>query len=194
MKAIVVLWLLAVCCLGTELDLLSPKRLERIFQDLAVKIEKAKEPSDIIDGFKEFCEGFYEGVYEILKWDIRMFGMCYEGFGKTYTDLITFWADLKKLFEHFDLHDLYVLVSNLFSHILSNFASCYVAVGYVTHFLDLFRHLTWEDVQNRLLFTFLTNAFGLFEDIIAFVTCAIRLVPRCAGEAIGQVAYIMLFH
>ena len=153
MKVILLMALLICGCSCFEINQVLINRVGEMMTNINTKVNmtKQREAGDIIDGFKEFCKGFYGGAYELARWDIKMFTMCMNSYNDTIVDLKKFWDGFVKAFEHIDInifHKLWVLFTNLFNRLSSHIAPCSVFVGFTLHFLDLFRHLTWEDVEN----------------------------------------------
>jgi len=184
--------IIAGCSLA-EVDFMKQARVDGFFHQLNTGEINSPRPGDIIDVFKLFCEGVWEGVVELARWDIRMFPSCARVINDTLTDVKEFIHKISRL-KRFDLVRIIALINLLVNQVRSHVAPCLVALGFTTHFLDLFRHLSWSDVERRFGYTALTNAFSVFQDVITMLVCAFKGLPKCSGQAFGQLFYLMIFH
>lgn len=161
---------------------------------LSYPVHKFDSLGDIIDGFKEFIEGFMEGAYELARWDIRMFDMCTTVFDDAKEDIEEFIKDFKRIMKHFNFLHMYTLITNIVPKLLGHFAPCQVALWWSLHILDLFRHWSWHEIETRIGYTALTNAFSVFQDVISFFICTFSGRPRCSGQIIGELLYLIILH
>ena len=192
-----IIMLMTVLLIGSSFAKVEMSKTDMMAVAVNVEASQIKSFGDIIDGFKEFCLGFGEGVYELARWDIKMVEMCTHSTGDTWTDIKQLVADLAEVFKKFDInsfHKLYTLFSNFITRLSSHFAPCTVFIGFSLHFFDLFRHMTWDDIETRLEYTFLVNAYSMFQNVFGGIVGLVSGNPRNSGQCFGQVIYTLIFH
>ncbi len=194
MKAIILMVMILAGAAMAQLDLLSPIRSNHLQGVLKTSFDESPLPGDMVDGFKEFCLGFWNGTRDLYEWDIKMFHMCPRCINDTIDDLKEFWPIFIGYVKSYNFVNIYTLVENLIDDIKSHFAPCTVSVGYTLRFLELFRNLDWTAVKQRLMFSAVSNLYSIFNGVVSFITCMVSGRPTCAGRAAGQLFYMMVFH
>ena len=146
------------------------------------------------NSFSEFFDGISNGIHTIIDSDLKVFGVCSNGFFKVFDDLAYAKAFLLKWLSHPDFAALCEFAVELSGRILGDILPCFIPYLYIVHIKDLIIGLSWNKVGTRVLTTLLVNIQAFHDGIIDFVECAKNGNSYCLGQSIGKMGYMLLFH
>eukprot|EP00829_Urostomides_striatus_P016997 TRINITY_DN5743_c0_g1_i1.p1 TRINITY_DN5743_c0_g1~~TRINITY_DN5743_c0_g1_i1.p1 ORF type:complete len:243 (+),score=55.94 TRINITY_DN5743_c0_g1_i1:28-729(+) len=157
---------------------------------------KEADCKDIIDCFKIFCEGFWDGV--LIQWNLDhlMFTECGDAPGIILADIVATWKVIINVHINNikDLYFIYVQISVLVSKIMSNFIPCSYCLNFILQILDIFKTHTLEEIKNRLLFSGISSAYGIITHVAQFGIGLWRMNFKSSGEGLAYVVYAIILH
>lgn len=154
----------------------------------------AGEVKGIIDSLREFFVGIWDGIKGTFQYDQKFIRWCYKAPGR----IIKVWEELQKVFEKFmktlDIFQFYDDIKEMGLKTLVQYMPCYMLYNLFMHFLEWFDMDSLDDVKQRFMMTFFSNAQLLLNDVMDIFKSLGEGDFHGAGEDIGQIIYIFAFH
>ena len=201
MKYCLGLVLILAACVGCSLpaDVLAIdiKKLPAKGMNLDNIVKMPKELNGFIDGLRDFFIGVWDGINGTFQYDLRYIMWTYYGPGR----FIKVWAKLGAVIEEFlktwDFSKLYNTLSDMVLRTVVHLLPMYMLYNLVDHFIELvqiFIDQDWDELQNRIMITVISNLQLFFGDIQELFGCLGTGDFHCVGENVGQIIYVLIFH
>jgi len=157
-------------------------------------IPVSPELQGILDSFLDLLRGLKDGFVDTFNYDKRYILWCYKAPGRIMKIVGHIGEVFEEFFKTWDVFEFIDNCKELFLQGTVHYLPCYVLYNMFDHLISWLEVKTIDDLQDRFMQTFFSNAQLLINDVMEILGCVGSGDFYCVGEDFGQIVYVFLVH